>query len=60
MPLSKPASLHSRSGNRPVAACLGASATAAENNDHKPAVVTHRTHHAYRHHITAPGLAIAD
>jgi hypothetical protein len=31
-----------------LAACLCASAAAAENNDHKPAVVTHRTHHAYR------------
>jgi hypothetical protein len=31
-----------------LAACLGVSATAAESNDHKPAVVTHRTDHAYR------------
>jgi hypothetical protein len=31
-----------------LAACLGASAAAAESNDHKPAVLTHRTHHAYR------------
>jgi hypothetical protein len=30
-----------------LAACLGVTVTAAESNDHKPAVVTHRTHHAY-------------
>ena len=31
-----------------LAAYLGGSAAATERNDHKPAVVTHRTHHAYR------------
>jgi hypothetical protein len=31
-----------------LAACLGASAAAAESNHHKPTIVMHRTHHAYR------------
>jgi hypothetical protein len=31
-----------------LAACLGVGTTAAESNDHKPAVVTHRTHQVYR------------
>jgi hypothetical protein len=31
-----------------LAAYLGGSAAATERTDHKPAVVTHRTHHAYR------------
>jgi hypothetical protein len=31
-----------------IAACLCASAAAAETKDHKPPVVTNRTHHAYR------------
>jgi hypothetical protein len=31
-----------------LAAYLGANAAATERNDHKPAVVTHRTHHTYR------------
>ena len=42
-----------------LAAFLGASASAAESKDHKPAVVTHRTHHASRLYDTAePNLTI--
>ena len=50
MSLSKPASAFAAAS---LAACLGASDGAAESNDHKPAVVTHRTHHAYRLHNSA-------
>jgi hypothetical protein len=49
MSLSKPASAFTTgSVIVSLAACLGASAAAAESNDHKPAVVTYRTHHSYR------------
>jgi hypothetical protein len=49
MSLSKPASAFAAGVVlASLAACLGVSAAAAESNDHKPAVVTHRTHHAYR------------
>jgi hypothetical protein len=48
MSLSKPASAFTAGlVIASLAAGLGVSATAAESNDHKPAVVTHRSHHAY-------------
>jgi hypothetical protein len=49
MSLSKPASAFTAGLLiASLAAYLGASAAATERNDHKPAVVTHRNHQAYR------------
>jgi hypothetical protein len=48
MSLSKPASAFTAGL---VIVSLAASAAAAESNDHKPAVVTYRTHHAYRNGV---------
>jgi hypothetical protein len=49
MSLSKPASAFTAGlVIVSLAACLGMSAAAAKSSDHKPAAVTHRTHHAHR------------
>jgi hypothetical protein len=59
MSLSKPASAFTAGlVIASLAACLGVSATAAESNDHKPAVVTHRTHHAYNRAGPEPNSTI--